>query len=297
MLKFFASQACNIQSGATWGIDRIGEVDLFLDGSYNYGNTGDGVDAYVVDTGIYLANRDFGGRAIWGANFADTTNTDCNGHGTHVAGTVGGLTWGIAKMTNLLAVKVLDCSGSGSTAGVVKGIEFTVTSYQTRKNPSVSNMSLGGGKSTALDMAVQAAVKAGVTFVVAAGNSNADACNYSPADVPEAITVGATTVEDTDARSYFSNYGKCVDIFAPGELITSAWIGSNTATKTISGTSMASPHTAGVAALFLNSNPSATPAQVTQWINAEATLNLINLDCTTSVCLQSPNALLYSPCS
>jgi len=298
------SDACILQQDATWGLNRVDERQLDLDDTYVYPDTaGAGVDSYIVDTGILTTHDDFQGRAIWSANFADTINSDCNGHGTHVAGTVGGKTWGIAKQTTLLAVKVLNCAGSGTTDGVVKGIEFTVTSYTSRKRPSVANMSLGGGLSPALDNAVKAAVTAGVTFVVAAGNSNADACNFSPANAPLAVTVGATTVassgvNEIDARSTFSNYGKCVDIFAPGELITSAWIGSNTATRTISGTSMASPHVAGVAALYLSDNPTATTTEVAGFLTGESTPNLIDLRCgSNAVCKASPNALLYSPCS
>jgi len=296
-----ASQACSLQNGATWGLDRIGERDVFLDGKYNY-ETGAGasVDAYIVDTGILTTHTDFGGRAIWGTNTADTTNADCNGHGTHVAGTVGGSSWGVAKKTTLIAVKVLNCGGSGTWTGVIKGIEWTVTSQQQRGRPSVANMSLGGGKSAAVDAAVEAAVAAGITYVVAAGNSNDDACDYSPAGTPSAISVGATTVSgeegtEVDARSYFSNWGQCVDVFAPGELITSAWIGSNTATLTISGTSMASPHVCGVTALFVDQNPSTSPADVKTWIVSQATQNKIDMEC-TGACAQSPNLLAYSAC-
>jgi len=302
--KVFTSQ-CSIQSGATWGIDRIGEVELDLDGNYNYGNTGDGVDAYVVDTGIYLANRDFGGRAIWGANFADTTNTDCNGHGTHVAGTIGGNVYGVAKDVNLIAVKVLDCSGSGSNTGVISGINWVVTSTRSRKNPSVANMSLGGSYSAAINAAVKAATTAGVSFVVAAGNENNDACDGSPSSEKSAITVGATGTDfigrtQIDNRAYFSNYGSCVSIFAPGLEITSTWIGSTSATNTISGTSMASPHVAGIVAVYLESNPNASPASVKSWLVNGGTEEIIDLDCTGATnqndCNQSPNIMSYSPC-
>jgi len=299
-------EACATQNNAVWGLDRISEVQLNLDGVYNYPSTaGSGVDSYVVDTGILITHQDFGSRAIWGANFADSQNTDCNGHGTHVAGTMGGTTYGVAKKTTLIAVKVLTCSGSGTNAGVIAGINWVVTSYQSRKRPSVANMSLGGPASTATDTAVANGVKAGVTFVVAAGNDNSNACNYSPARVATAITVGATGVEDVnnvevDMRTSFSNYGSCVSIFAPGLMITSDWIGSNTATLTISGTSMASPHVAGVSALYLGAFGSATPANVKSYITSEGTNGLIDLDCASSgsstQCKQSPNILLYSAC-
>jgi len=297
-----ASQACTQQTSATWGIDRIGERDVFLDGNYNY-ETGAGasVDAYIVDTGILTTHVDFGGRAIWGINTADTTNADCNGHGTHVAGTIGGTTYGVAKKTTIIGVKVLDCAGSGTDAGIISGVEWSVAQSKKRKRPSVANMSLGGSKSSALDNAVKAAISAGLTFALAAGNENQDACNTSPANVATAITVGATTIDDdkveVDARASFSNFGSCVTLFAPGELIKSAWIGSVKATKTISGTSMASPHVAGAIALYLSQNPAKSPASVKTYLSGSATPNKIQLDCTSSACKKSPNLLLYSQCS
>jgi subtilisin family serine protease len=272
------------QTNATWGIDRIDQANLPLNGTYSYTNTGAGVTAYIIDTGIKTSHNEFGGRASWGANFSGGPNDDCNGHGTHVAGTVGGQTYGVAKGVALVAVKVLNCSGSGTTTGVVSGIDWVA---QNRAGPSVANMSLGGGASTTLDNAVNAAVNSGVVFAVAAGNSSANACNYSPARAPAAITVGATT--STDARASYSNYGTCLDIFAPGSGITSAWKSSNTATKTISGTSMATPHVTGVAALYLQSNPNASPGTVRNALVGNATSGVVKSPGTGS-----PNLLLFT---
>jgi subtilisin family serine protease len=294
--------ACASQSTADWGLDRTDQKTVNLDGNFRYTSTGGaGVNSYIVDTGINIAHTDFGGRAKWGANYADTTNSDCNGHGTHVAGTVGGKTYGIAKSTTLIAVKVLNCAGSGTNAGVISGINYVADQYKATRKTSVANMSLGGGYSAALNNAVAAAISAGVTFVVAAGNENQDACNTSPASTPSAVTVGATTIDaisgvDKDVRASFSNYGTCVTIMAPGELIRSAWIGSNTATKTISGTSMASPHVCGVAALYLDSNPSATPAQVKSALISSATAGVVNMACTGTACNATPNRMLYHAC-
>jgi len=296
------AQTCQEQSKATWGLDRVAERDLNLDGVFRYGVTGAGVDSYIVDTGIAINHKDFSGRAIWGVNYADNENTDCNGHGTHVAGTVGGDVYGVAKKTTLIAVKVLDCNGSGTNAGVISGVNWVVTSANSRKRPSVANMSLGGGKSTALDQAVAAAIAAGVTFSIAAGNSNMDACNTSPANVPTAITVGATGTDSTgatqvDNRAYFSNFGSCVSIFAPGLMITSSWIGGNDAIQTISGTSMAAPHVAGIVAAYLEAHPAATPAQVKSALVADASPNIIDLDCLTTACNRSPNLMVFAPCN
>ena len=245
------------QNGATWGLDRIDQASLPLNGTYTYNATAANVTAYIIDTGIRTSHSEFQGRATWGTNTAGGSNTDCNGHGTHVAGTVGGQTYGVAKGVRLVAVKVLNCAGSGSTTGVISGVNWVATN---RTLPAVANMSLGGGASSSLDVAVNNAINAGVTFVVAAGNNNANACNYSPARVANAITVGATT--STDARASYSNFGTCLDIFAPGSGITSAWKNNNNSTNTISGTSMASPHVAGVAALILAGTPGASPAAV-----------------------------------
>ena len=272
------------QTGATWGLDRIDQASLPLSTTYTYPNTASGVHAYIIDTGILTTHSQFGGRAVSGYDFVDSDSnaTDCNGHGTHVAGTVGGSTYGVAKAVQLVAVRVLDCEGSGTTAGVISGINW-VTSNAIK--PAVANMSLGGGTSTTLDTAVSNSIAAGITYGIAGGNDNASACNYSPARVTAAITVGATT--SADARASYSNYGSCLDIFAPGSSITSAWYSSTTATNTISGTSMATPHVVGVAALVLQANPSYTPAQVASYLTSNAVSGKV-----TSPGTSSPNLLL-----
>lgn len=271
------------QANATWGLDRIDQRDRPLNGTYTYTKTGSGVRAYIIDTGIRTTHNEFGNRATWGANFAGGPNDDCNGHGTHVAGTVGGSTYGVAKSVRLVAVKVLGCGGSGTTTGVISGINWVAANGI---KPAVANMSLGGGSSTALDNAVNSAVASGITFVVAAGNSGANACNYSPARAASAITVGATT--RTDARASYSNYGSCVDIFAPGSGISSAWKNSNTATKTISGTSMASPHVAGVIALIIQGTTGSPSNATSTLLNNASTGKL------TGIGSGSPNRLLYT---
>jgi serine protease len=303
------SSSCTPENGATWGLDRICKRELDLDENYNYPNVaGAGVTAYVIDTGINVKHKEFQGRAVWGGNFVDSNNNDCNGHGTHVAGTIGSVTFGVAKSVSLSAIKVLNCQGSGSYAGVIEGINFVAQQTKKRSNgASVANLSLGGPKSDTMDKAIDEAVASGVTMVVAGGNDNDDSCKYSPASAPNAITVGATGVDDdtssmVDLRGSFSNYGECVDIFAPGVLIESTWIGpKNTELRTISGTSMASPHVAGVAALYLSAHPGVTPSEIADWMLSEATQDAIVLNCNAAknagICNDSPNLLLYSPCS
>jgi len=280
--------ATDTQSPATWGLDRIDQQNLPLSNSYTYFATGLGVKAYIIDTGIRFTHSEFNGRATSGIDEVNpnTPADDCNGHATHVAATVGGSTYGVAKQVSLVAVRVLDCNGSGSTSGVIAGINWVTTNHQPN-TPAVANMSLGGSASTSLDQAVANSVADGVTYAIAAGNDNTNACNQSPARAPSAITVGATTT--TDARASYSNIGTCLDIFAPGSSITSAWYSSDTATNTISGTSMATPHVAGVAALYLQGSPTAQPAAVTSAIINGATLNKV-----TNPGAGSPNRLLYS---
>jgi subtilisin family serine protease len=274
------------QTPATWGLDRIDQAALPLNNAYTYGNTGAGVTAYVIDTGIRTTHTQFGGRASGGytaINDGNGTN-DCAGHGTHVAGTIGGSTYGVAKGVKLVAVRVLDCSGSGSNSGVIAGIDWVTKNHS---GPSVANMSLGGGASSALDTAVNNSIASGVAYAVAAGNDNANACSYSPARVSAAITVGATT--SSDARSSFSNYGSCVDLFAPGSSITSSINTSDTATAVYNGTSMATPHVAGVIATYLQGVPGALPADVRTALMGAATTGKV-----TGAGTGSPNVLLHS---
>jgi subtilisin family serine protease len=278
------------QAGATWGIDRVDQRNLPLNQTYTYNFNGAGVHAYIIDTGIRATHSQFGGRVMTTPAQSFTAindgngTSDCNGHGTHVSGTVGSATYGVAKGVTLHPVRVLDCTGSGSTSGVIAGVNWVT---QNRVLPAVANMSLGGGVSTALDSAVANSIASGVTYAIAAGNSNANACNSSPARVAAALTVGSTTT--TDARSSFSNFGTCVDLFAPGSSITSTWNTSDTATNTISGTSMATPHVAGVAALYLSQFGIQSAATVAAAIVDNATTGVVGSPGTGS-----PNRLLYS---
>ncbi|HLL05228.1 MAG TPA: S8 family peptidase [Myxococcaceae bacterium] len=256
------------QSSATWGIDRIDQRSLPRSGTYNYTSTASTVYAYIIDTGIYTAHTNFGGRATNVFDAFGGNGNDCNGHGTHVAGTVGSSTYGVAKSVKLRGVRVLDCAGSGSNSGVIAGIDHVRLNHT---KPAVANMSLGGGYSATINTAVTNLANAGVFVVVAAGNDNANACNYSPASATAVTTVGATT--STDARASYSNYGSCVDVYAPGSSITSTW--SNGSTNTISGTSMASPHVAGVGALYKATYGDASQDTVNSWIVNNATLNVV----------------------
>lgn len=273
----------SLQTNPTWGIDRLDQNILPLDSRYTRPDTGTLAHAYVIDTGILIAHQDFSGRAVHGRDFVDDDNdtTDCNGHGTHVAGTVAGTTYGVTRQVKVHGVRVLNCQGSGNYSDVIAGIEWVVAN---RENPAVINMSLGGPVSQAVDNAVNAAVSAGVTVVVAAGNENQTACESSPARATSVIAVGSTTI--TDGRSSFSNYGACVDIFAPGTDILSTWYTSPTATNTISGTSMASPHVTGVVAMYLSKNPQSTPAEVRQALLAGAVSGRL-----TGIQTGSPNLL------
>ncbi|SCL21926.1 S8 family peptidase [Micromonospora inyonensis] len=276
------------QSNPPWGLDRIDQRNLPLDARYTYVSQGTGVTAYIIDTGIRTTHVDFAvGRAVDGYDAVDNAlpAADCNGHGTHVAGTVGGTTYGVAKNVRLVAVRVLNCSGSGTWAQVIAGINWVTSNHQPGQ-PAVANMSLGGSVNSSLNTAVANSIADGVTYAVASGNSNANACNFSPASVPTALTVNAS--QSNDARASFSNWGTCTDIFAPGVGVLSAWYNSDTATNTISGTSMASPHVAGAAARVLQVNPTWTPAQVHSYIVSQATTGVI-----TSPGTGSPNRLLY----
>jgi subtilisin family serine protease len=269
----------------SYGLDRVDQRDLPLNGKYTFSTNAANVNAYIIDTGIRTTHTDFGNRARVGTDtVGDGRNgQDCNGHGTHVAGTVGGSQFGLAKNVNLFAVRVLDCNGSGSNAGVIRGVDWVT---QNAKKPAVANMSLGGGASAALDNAVKKSIASGVTYAVAAGNESQNACNVSPSRLPDAITVGAT--DSRDNKASYSNFGTCLDIFAPGSAIVSAAISSDTARATLSGTSMASPHVAGAAALVLAKNPGFTPKQVRDALVASATPNKVK-----SAGTGSPNALLF----
>lgn len=271
------------QTGATWGIDRVDQRALPLSGSYTYNATGTGVRVYIIDTGILSGHREFGGRASNPYNGVAGSATDCNGHGTHVAGTVGGATYGVAKNALLRGVRVFSCSGGSATSTIIAGIDWVTANHI---KPAVANLSLGGPRSQASNDAVTRLANAGVFVAVAAGNSNQDACNFSPASAPGVTTVASSTRDD--AKSSFSNFGGCVDLYAPGSSITSAWYTSTTAINTISGTSMASPHVAGVAALYKSSQGDASQATIDAWLKNNATANVITGNPTGT-----PNRLLF----
>ncbi|KAK3376406.1 peptidase S8/S53 domain-containing protein [Lasiosphaeria ovina] len=276
------------QANAQWGLGRISHRGRGNSG-YTYDTTaGLGVRVYVIDTGVKTTHADFGGRAVWGANFVGGLNTDEYGHGTHVAATIAGTTYGVAKRATIVAVKVLDKNGVGSISGVIAGINWAVKDAKNRgvAKKAVINMSLGGGTSSALNAAVAAATNAGLTVVVAAGNNNGDASGISPASAPSAITVAA--VEGTDYRAWFSNFGARVDLFAPGVSILSAYIGSNSATAYLSGTSMAAPHVAGLAAYFIAKEGLSGSTAVTNRILSAASVNYV------SDVKGSPNRLAYN---
>lgn len=283
--QVFKSNATT-QANATWGLDRSDQRNLPLNSTYNADGNAQGVPVYVVDTGVLASHQDFAGRVKAGYTAVSDGNgtTDCNGHGTHVAGTIAGTKYGIAKSASIIPVRVLDCNGSGTTSTVIAGLDWVAS--QNPRN-AVVNLSLGGGTSTALDDAINRVVNKDIVVVVAAGNNNADACNYSPSRVPAAITVGATT--NQDQRANYSNYGKCLDVFAPGSNITSDWYSSNTATATASGTSMASPHVAGLAAILRAIYTGENVSQITNRILNKATTNKVT-DSQTG----SPNRLLYT---
>ncbi len=269
------------QSGATWGIDRIDQRSRPLSGTYTYNATASGVYAYVIDTGISTSHSQFGGRASNVYDALGGNGQDCHGHGTHVAGTIGSTTYGVAKSVRLRGVRVLGCSGSGSTSGIIAGIDWVRLNHT---NPAVANLSLGGGFSSSLNTAVTNLSNSGVFTAVAAGNSNANACNYSPASASAVTTVASST--SSDAKSSFSNYGSCVDLYAPGSSIRSTWL--NGGTNTISGTSMASPHVAGVGALYKATYGNAASSTIDSWIKSNATANVI-----TGNPSGTPNRLLY----
>lgn len=293
IMRAIGTQNMNAQNNP-WGLDRIDQRDLPLSGTYTYNTTGSGVNAYIIDTGLRPTHNEFGGRASIGYDaVGDGQNgNDCNGHGTHVGGTVGGSTYGVAKGVKLIGVRVLDCDGSGTNSGVIAGVDWVTSNHV---KPAVANMSLGGGASDALDNAVRNSIAAGVTYAIAAGNGDflgrpESSCNKSPARVAEAITVGAT--DSTDKEASWSNYGTCNDIYGPGVAIISAWYQSDTQLDTISGTSMATPHVAGAAALYLETNTGATPATVRDQLVNNSTSNTITQHSSSSS-NGTPNRMLY----
>jgi subtilisin family serine protease len=278
------------QRNPDWGLDRVDQRRPPLNNIYTYASTGNGVTAYLIDTGIHASHQDFGGRARGGFSVIDDGHgtDDCDGHGTHVAGIVGGSTYGVAKSARLVGVRVLDCDGFGTISGVIAGIDWVTADHS---GPAVVNMSLGASASRALDQAVRQSINSGLTYAVAAGNSNGDACNESPSRVPNAITVGATTNADSRDTDY-SNFGRCVDLFAPGTNITSDWNTSDSATNTISGTSMATPFVTGAAALYLQRHPNARPNTVRDAIVNAGTSGIL-----ANPGPGSPNVLLYTRAS
>jgi subtilisin family serine protease len=276
--------ATGTQAYPTWGLDRIDQRYRPLDYSYTYPRTGAGVNVYILDSGIRFTHAEFGGRAVPGYDVFGGNGSDCYGHGTHVAGTVGGSTYGVAKGATLVSVRVLDCYGNGSTSGVIAGVDWVTAN---RVGLSVANMSLGGPANTALDNAVRNSIASGVTYVIAAGNNNANACNYSPARVTDALIVG--NVNSSDTRYSTSNYGLCLDLFAPGTSITSAYHGSDTQTAVLTGTSMAAPHVAGIAAMYLEWIPGALPVDAQYAIDQNATYNVVS-----NRGNNSPNRVVYS---
>jgi serine protease len=292
--------SCGQQNGlpaGLWGLTRVHQRVLNLNGQYSFFEAGlNTVRAYVLDTGVLITHVDFDGRAVIGANFVDNVGPDQNGHGTHVASTIAGRQYGVSKTATIVAVKVLGKNGSGSWTGVIQGVQWTTTNAADfiGVEPSVANMSLGGGRNQALNDAVDASSAQGVSWVIASGNSNADACNFSPASAPSALAVGSTA--NTDARSTFSNWGSCQKVWAPGQNVLGAWFTSNTATNTISGTSMASPHAAGVVANILSArplNPALTPAQVFALVASHATKGVVRDGKEAN---GTPNDLVYSRC-
>ena len=269
-------QADATQSSATWGIDRIDQRALPLSGTYTYTSTGSTVYAYIIDTGIATSHTQFGGRAVNVFDAFGGTGQDCNGHGTHVAGTVGASTYGVAKGVKLRGLRVLDCNGSGSNSGVIAGMDWVKNNHT---DPAIANMSLGGGYSSTVNTSANNLANAGVFLAVAAGNSNANACNYSPASATYATTVAAT--DRNDYRASYSNYGSCIDVYAPGSSITSTWL--NGGTNTISGTSMASPHVAGVGALYKATYGNAASSTIDSWVKNNASSGYVKSNPTGTV--------------